>query len=58
MTYITDSLKKMKHIRRENQHRTLNNESTLFIVIMLLSILVIAIDCNLILKFINVIKNI
>lgn len=59
MAYIIDSIKKFRPFKKkQGKHRTLNNENTIFIAILLLSIFVIIIDYNLIIKFINVLKSI
>lgn len=60
MAYIIDSLKKIniKDKRRSLKKVSFNNDNKILFFIIILSAIVIAIDYALIIKFIDLIKNI
>lgn len=60
MAYIIDSLKKVSFRNRKSNSKSglLNKEDRIFIFIIILSAIVIAVDYALIMKFMNVLKNI
>lgn len=60
MAYIIDSLKKIniKDKRRSLKKVSFNNDNKILFFIIILSAIVIAIDYALIIKFIDIIKNI
>lgn len=60
MAYIIDSLKKVSFRNRKSNSKSglLNKEDKVFIFIIILSAIVIAVDYALIMKFMNVLKNI